>query len=570
VVVKIVDPDVPPEFQAAMADILSSLPSGPGGQVVGRTRRKARLSLKKYTAREQLLAIKSACETLASRLGYSEGTPPWRAFVYAQVRAILEGRFSPEYWVPQYRSSQQIIASTPASTPDPSPPPYSYRVIDNLPTVPTYAPGVSSSGLPRYTGWRVGDYFEDKLLAWQRAIYELDLPLNDRDGEPTFFQLSGTQEMDSDRRGSRAMCSIMAQRNFAPAGGCAPFDSAVPMADALSFYWRYRAPKGEAPFYTVSLPRRIVARLYPRAPEISSAPLESLAVSVWPRAMLGRAYNNNVTVSTTLDHAENVFQLSEEIGAQQKPLIYTHAEITKAGDIHTGAESVIAPVASWKPPQSSRSRVRLCEYSDEYMTRSTRGAARGTIKLQPGDPHLIWSEGGAGPAAAGWMRLFYRFVTTSEIVICVYDRAAQLLGEISIAPQAAPWNVFPVLVGEVIAGRIILRYPGAGYACYDQGGNLLGRVIAPTTDTPITLTQEGVWWLNASHEVHLSRYGSGDSLVVRTLPGPGYGIAQYADGIYICAGAGHTGVLRSDGTLEATPLQSWTGQLSGWTLNWRP
>lgn len=568
--VKLIDPDVPPEFEAAMKDIMTSLPSGPGDPVIARTRRKARLPLSKYTARRQLEAIRSACEILADRLDMPAGTDERRAFVYAQCRLILTGTFDPAYWTPQYRQSQVVISSTPTSADDPDPPPYSYRTIDNLPSRPTYAPGALDAGQPRYTGWTTGERFDDKLLAWQRAVYDLDNELNDRDSEPTFYKLAGLLQMDSDARGSRGMASIMAQREFAPPGSLPDFDSAVPLANALSFYWRYRPPKGVAPYYSFSLPRNIIARLYPSDAALAGAPLSDLAMSVWPRALMGREFNNNTLVTTSLSNTENVFQISEDIGAEQKPIIYTHADIPHAANIHTGAETAMAPVASYRPPQSSLSRVLLGEYIEDYRVRSTKGKNRGALQMPP-PPENGWGHDlGAAPAACGFMRWFYHPPEPEKFWLLQFDRAGQCISVGDLAGMSWPWAVEPTLIGEVVEDRVVFNFRPYGIATFTRSGALIGAFPRSGFWSDYCLTRTGIWFMDSSARVWHTRYGSGDALMMRALPYAGAGIAQYQDGVYIAAGSSNTGIIHLDGSFEPTPVHSYTGLMNGWTLNWRP
>ena len=303
------DQSIPAEFAAQMALILSSLPSVPGVPFSARTRRKARLSLRTYSAREQLLAIKSACEIIADYADLPRGSVERSDFIYARVREILSGVFNNLYWAQCNVKTAVTMAATATGVPDPAPPPYGYRVSGNLPTLPTYGAGVLSSGNPAYSGSRSGNYFFDNSLSWRRTVFSLINSLSDRESVPTFVQLLCTMYITGNMRGSRPMASLMMHRKFGLADALPSQDGNSPIPDALSFYWRYPTPSDAAPFYDVIAPRNVVARIYPSPAEIAQGALAETAVSVFPRPMLGRGNNNNDKVDTSLSGDPVVWQL---------------------------------------------------------------------------------------------------------------------------------------------------------------------------------------------------------------------------------------------------------------------
>jgi len=308
---KLTDYDVPPEFTDQMALLMTALASEPGGTRKARTRRRARRAIKTHTVRPQLAGIIDACSTLADRLGYKIPTQARSDFIYKQVRAILRGEFDIAYWREQDKTSQVSIASVPTSVPNPFPAPYSYLDPGNMPTIPTYPNGALNEGPPRYVGSTFGTHYEDTLLKWRRTVYRLDEDLNNRSDEPVFAVVEGTLDINTSTRGDRPLASLMINAQFGAAGVVPEFDGTPPIQDAMSFYWRYKAPAATAPYYHVVHPRRVVARLYPSADDLDFAPLGSIALCVFPRPMFGHEQNNNTTVTVILDHTEKIYQIEK-------------------------------------------------------------------------------------------------------------------------------------------------------------------------------------------------------------------------------------------------------------------
>lgn len=306
---KIYGQDVPPEYADQMIQIITALPSEPGNPAKAHTSKKARRASKKFTSRPQLQGIIEACETLARRLEMQPAAPITREFVHARAREILIGVFNPNYWKEVPRKSTRMLFATAAYQLDTAPPPYAYRTPTNRPSIPIYGQAVASSGEPEYIGLRTDDIFHDGSLKWRRDVYDLIEPIDSPDYEPVFFTLSGTLNIIGDKRGSRPMTSIMVHKQFMRPG-TAPASSPDPrITGALSFYWRYGIPKATAPFYNVIYPRNLVARLYPIEANLAGGYAQQLVLSIFPRPMLGRGYNNNNIVSVTLNETHQVYMI---------------------------------------------------------------------------------------------------------------------------------------------------------------------------------------------------------------------------------------------------------------------
>ena len=310
---RIANQAIPPEYAQLLALIQSKNRNAHGGSAIARTRRRARRPISARQVRDQLFHIIDACHTLADRLDYPADSRARREFIYAQTQAILRGELLEPYWISQPLATSAILTSTATSVDDLSPPPYAYRVEWNLPTRPTYPPGALGSGPPSYAGSTAAGRFADERTTWSREIYTLGSPLEDRDTEPTFLQLASTIVIDTDARGSRPMCSILIQRTFAPAGTLIADTPAWPFRNALSMYWRYRVPFGVAPYYHVAHDRAILIRLYPIKAQLAHVPLGEIAISIAPRPMLGRGFNNNTSVQTSLTNTTRIVQINPRV-----------------------------------------------------------------------------------------------------------------------------------------------------------------------------------------------------------------------------------------------------------------
>jgi hypothetical protein len=306
--VKITSPNPPPELVAWYATILSFTPHGAGLDLGARTRRAATAKLKRPNMRPAHKAIRNAAERIARKKGLVKDKAATTRFVSALTAAIKIGDFDPELWQTILPRSEVYITATADSVIDPDPGPYAYRDDDNLPSIPTYHDGEADAGPARYHGATTTGIFRDDSLTWHRIVYDLYDQLDAANTTPTYLRLTGTIHATADKRGARPMLSFLIDFDYKKWSDIADFDPTPPLHDNLSDYWRFEVPTGAPPYYDVTQPFAMTLAMRPTPAELATGPIYSVAVSILPRPLYGRGYNNNTEVTITIDHTATLHQ----------------------------------------------------------------------------------------------------------------------------------------------------------------------------------------------------------------------------------------------------------------------
>lgn len=412
--------------------LVSNNPPDIGGQLFARTRRAARNAQRLRTKSILFLRIEQAAEEICRRLGLLEGSEEWRAKRYEQRTALLAGIFDPRYWKKCALISESFFTSTPTSIPDPSPPPYSFRIVSNLPTIPTYPPGVADSGPAGYAGSKVGDYFEDQSLSWLESLFELVSATRSTKDEPTFFKWSPRLDIESTTRGSRPMLSLLVRADLVEWDSPIITDHDAPVSAPISFYWRYNVPQTLPPYFQAEKDRDIVG-FVPDASTPDTTPVPTTAVlKSAPRPMFGRGFNNNddVAASISNDARPELWQLKPCLG--QKSYIVSLDGSFRLLDYTTGAWIDNSAVASVKDISIVPDGILAYLTDGTFRLRNRKGAdlgawtppALGTIQavsLCPsGASHSVFISYYSG----GYIQRLMRVSATGQIIGGLVDVAS--------------------------------------------------------------------------------------------------------------------------------------------------
>lgn len=305
---KITNQNVPPELLAKYRKLVSSNATGEGAGSTARTRRAVRATKPKRQQDRGIEQYRSAAAFVADML-IAAGEKINRAdFIGQEMRRLLAGEFSPDYWKECDVLDTTSLESLPSSVNRDFIPSYIYPDETMQPTTPTYPDGVIASGLPAYEGVLVGDRFTDQRLTWQRTIFDIVEDANGKNATPLFLHVAGTvsiQATDRTCKAFRAFCyKVMI------CGDSSPWldDSVAPVVGVSTVWPRVKTGETPPPYYTaqqqVSVSARVDQLKKWREPLTSTRAV----VHVAPRALMGKWYNNNSSVSLTLDAATRLLR----------------------------------------------------------------------------------------------------------------------------------------------------------------------------------------------------------------------------------------------------------------------
>jgi hypothetical protein len=318
---KVSDIDVPPELVALYTRLISNGKAGATSSNSSRIRTAATRPTKKRKAPYVTRRLSAMVDLLCKRLGLTEDTQEWRSRHYLELSNLLDGVIDPDLWLECVVLSVTSLESFPENVPDPSPPPYAYRDVGNLPSLTTYLDGEETVGHPTYEGAHSGGYFNDNYWRWTRKVFALQEPVTDPLKTAAFYYGSLSFEIDADARASKPMFSALAHPIYARSGDGILETVDPPRVKAISFYWRYTIPDSDAPFFHKEYQRRIMMlpRLTPKF--TTGLPADRAVMTIGPRPMLGRGFNNNQSVSVQMQEDIKLYQLHPCAGQLPRPIL---------------------------------------------------------------------------------------------------------------------------------------------------------------------------------------------------------------------------------------------------------
>jgi hypothetical protein len=512
---KYTDQDIPPELVAAYERLISNGVAGVTASGTSRIRtaatRPQRLRKAPYVVRR----LSAMVDVLCKRLGLDRDSQSWKNRHFTELEKLLKGEIDPDIWIACTRIASAVLSAAPASVPDPDPPAYAYRDIGNLPTLPTYPLGVEVGGNPLYNGtWDEG-YFKDDLWNWARTVFMLIEEVINPSLVPAFYFGGLEYEIDTDQRASKPIFSALTMPHFAVAGDAILSSNVPPREEAISLYWRYRIPESESPFYHLNYSRRVM--ILPRLGETfpPDEPADRAVLTIGPRPMFGRGFNNNSSVSVQMQESVDLYQMHPCIGKAPQPVVRDAAGKYALYNTETGVltPSPHGPV-SGQLSQGGHYLLQMVGIDDWYILENNLQTRR-QFDFPYGPTHypLEILPSGLDVQIAGYHGMTY----TSFNGLLNY-KGGQILDEVfSDDPfvRCVPWlNCYPI--GE--RGRYLRwMFPGG----YWGDGSLNGPhlVIAGSTNQLINTTT-GVWYFGnvVGDQMPLCYAGWGDTAPTIVIP----------------------------------------------------
>jgi hypothetical protein len=326
---------IPPELLELYIRICTSINGYTPGTRITRTRRAARRPTGLPKNRPIWLTLERAAGEIATRRGLRIGSDDWMAFTKAETKRLLKGQLDPEWWITLKTVSTTYYRSDPTSILDPHPKPYKYHTDTNRQTIPTYPVGGLSVGPAQADGRTVGTDFKDQYLVWKREVFELETHTYSRLYEPLFMQAACTIDTMGDSRASKPMLSAIGAAAYCKAGDPALTLANPPTVKPFSWWWRYKIPPSNPPYYSAQIERRIFAELASRADYVNLADNDRLVLDVAPRPMFGRGYNNNRFVHQQLVTNTHAYQINPCIAPPGNIRFLNAGTVTVASAINT-------------------------------------------------------------------------------------------------------------------------------------------------------------------------------------------------------------------------------------------
>lgn len=247
-----------------------------------------------------LEAFQAIAEVVADVFFTQQSKPIPKNFVFDLTQNLLLGIVPTKYFKRCPLQSAVTLESIPSSIPDPSPPPYGFRTNQFLPTIPTYPDGSSTSSQPGYYGEKVSLRFEDKWLRWRKLIFKAWAFVFPEGLDRVLMVWDCTIGIDTAARGSRPMVSLNLTAYQGALAAPAITSTTPPIQKKTNLYWRFPVPPSASPFYHSYQVRRVVKPMSRITKNSGSAPFKYFVLDGSNRPMMGRGYNNNNTVQTSL------------------------------------------------------------------------------------------------------------------------------------------------------------------------------------------------------------------------------------------------------------------------------
>jgi hypothetical protein len=359
---KFTDQEVPPELVALYDRLISNGKAGAFANNSCHVRKAAKKPKRPRKTPYVVRRLSAMVDILCDRLGLEPDSTAWRARHYVELSKLLDGVIDSDLWMACGILESVPLEASPENLPDPSPPPYAYRDVGNLPSLTTYVDGETGEGVPTYEGAHVGGYFEDTFWRWQRKVYALIEPITNPNDAAAFFYGGLDFQVDADARASKPMFSAMAKPILARIGEGILETVDAPRVGAVSLYWRYKIPDSDAPYFFKEYSRRvmILPRLTPKAGD--SDPFTRAVLTIGPRPMFGRGFNNNQSVSVQMEEGIQLYQLNPCIGKTANPIVRTSSG--KYGYCDPWAGTLVASAYAWQAKPLTMVGETVCVQTD--------------------------------------------------------------------------------------------------------------------------------------------------------------------------------------------------------------
>jgi len=356
---KITNQSIPPELQAAYDKLIANKAPGVGGVIQARTTKKARAPKGKKITRKELRNIENAVDFLIDYITTKTGVAPAAGFRADQIAKIKLGNFDTEYWVKCALDSTTTLENVPGYTGFSGARNYAYPDPANQPTTAYYGNGSASSGEPAYQGATNAGYFIDTLLKWKRFVWTLKNKCTKGDKEPLFVKINTTITADSDQRPSRAMISAISKFFLVLPGSATITTVAPPTTKPKTAYWRYKQPRGVAPYFHLTKDLKLQYWMRKKTDEETGGECTKAVMLLAPMPMMGKRYNNNTAITTSMTPTVELWQIKKPAGG----FLYNQKLIHLDGSTENISPPEIIQLYMWDGIHG------LAEYIDDLSSR---------------------------------------------------------------------------------------------------------------------------------------------------------------------------------------------------------
>lgn len=334
---KILNQSIPSELATEYKKLVVNKPADASGNIITRTTKKTHLPAPTRPPRKELRDYENAVDFLIEYLTKKDGHPPPKTFKAAQVAKLKRGTFDTEYWAQCATDSTAILINAPTSSEWSGARAYAYPDENNQPSIPVYGAGTPTTGSLNYSGATAADTFTDLSLTWRRVIYTLKNKFLPSSKEPIFLKITGSISATANSRAARAMLSVIVKRWLVKAASVKLTTTESPVIEPISAYYRYITPRGEAPYFQYTHPLRLIYTMRSPDYEESGGDLEKCVILLAPMPMMGKRYNNNTSISTTLTAITELWQIKKSATGFYLAGWIIHPDGTKSATVNLAA-----------------------------------------------------------------------------------------------------------------------------------------------------------------------------------------------------------------------------------------
>ena len=305
---KIVGQNIPPQLAAEYAKLITNKPANQTGTIVARTTKKTHQPARIKKPKQSTTAIESAVDELIKFLRTKKDWVEPKNFKQTQISELKKGVFSGSYWHLCTMDSEVVYISMAIWSPFVQARSYAYPDLTNIPSGAIYPAGTISAKPLTYAGSTKNNTFSDDHLKWARQIYTLKNKTNLTNKEPIFIQITGQIDASANMRAARAMVSIIFKHWLVIDGAPIITSTAAPVDKPVSIYYRYKTPRGIAPYSNISAQIKGQKSIRSKKHEDASD-CTKCVIMVAPMPMMGHRYNNNTSVNSSFTPTVKLWQI---------------------------------------------------------------------------------------------------------------------------------------------------------------------------------------------------------------------------------------------------------------------
>lgn len=311
---KVKNQNIPPEILRAYRKLFTAVKPGLPNELTLRITKSGKSILTVKPPKKTNVDIVLAVDFLIEYLKSAGKLYNWDEFKLTQIQALKKGNFDTLYWKKCVIKEQNVYISYPTSTPWNGPRNYAYPNPNNQPTTPVYPMGVLSDGNPEQVGSTINKYFADTFLRWTRYIFTLANSLTASDKEPLFIKINGSIQAAADQRAARALLSMNLKSWLVTNDSPRLTTTEPPVSKAFQVYYRYRKPRTIERGFAITKPVKAQYSMRRQKKSHEVGKLENAVVLISPMPMMGRRYNNNFNVSSSLNVTPELWQIKKASG----------------------------------------------------------------------------------------------------------------------------------------------------------------------------------------------------------------------------------------------------------------